>query len=103
MPADQALEQAAAVWRDPARPVGERVRALLGVMTLTEKIAQLGSVWVAVEGAAQVAPHQHELHDDPRDLAELLAAGIGQLTRVYGTRPVPPRTCAQALAGTQRR
>ena len=33
-------------WRDPARPVGERVQILLAEMTLEEKVAQLGSRWV---------------------------------------------------------
>ena len=33
-------------WRDPARPVAERVASLLSQLTLEEKIAQLGSVWL---------------------------------------------------------
>jgi len=33
-------------WRDPRRPVQEQVDALLTVMTLEEKVAQLGSRWV---------------------------------------------------------
>jgi len=39
-------EAAAEPWRDPSRPVTERVADLLGRMTLAEKLAQLGSVWV---------------------------------------------------------
>ena len=39
-------EAAAEPWRDPSRPVAERVADLLGRMTLAEKLAQLGSVWV---------------------------------------------------------
>jgi beta-xylosidase len=35
-----------APWRDPARPVAERVELLLREMTLAEKVAQLGSRWV---------------------------------------------------------
>jgi len=34
----------AQIWRDPARPSAERVADLLGRMTLTERLAQLGSV-----------------------------------------------------------
>ena len=33
-------------WTDTKRPLAERVEALLGEMTLDEKLAQLGSVWV---------------------------------------------------------
>ncbi|HXS62291.1 MAG TPA: hypothetical protein VN767_05415 [Streptosporangiaceae bacterium] len=39
-------EAAAEPGRDPPRPVTERVADLLGRMTLAEKLAQLGSVWV---------------------------------------------------------
>lgn len=34
-------------WADPGTAVGDRVDALLTVMTLEEKLAQLGSVWPA--------------------------------------------------------
>ena len=34
------------IYRDPTRPIPERVRDLLERMTLDEKIAQLGSAWV---------------------------------------------------------
>jgi hypothetical protein len=34
------------IYRDPTRSIPERVRDLLGHMTLDEKIAQLGSAWV---------------------------------------------------------
>ena len=38
------------VWQDPARPVDERVAALLGEMTLEEKLAQLASIWMGAAG-----------------------------------------------------
>ena len=37
-------EAAAEPWRDPSRPVAERVADLLGRMTLAEKLAQFGGV-----------------------------------------------------------
>jgi beta-xylosidase len=96
---------AAARWTDPALPTDERVDALLGEMTLVEKLAQLASVWVGVEcgedGGHQVAPHQHDMNDE-RSFQEITQHGIGQLTRVYGTRPVEPVDGARALAATQR-
>ena len=45
-------EAAAEPWRDPSRPVAERVADLLSRMTLAEKLAQLGSVWVGAAGDA---------------------------------------------------
>ena len=40
-------------------PLAERVEALLGEMTLDEKLGQLGSVWVGAElGSGNVAPMQ---------------------------------------------
>ncbi|NUT05698.1 MAG: hypothetical protein HOV76_19690, partial [Hamadaea sp.] len=35
------------IWRDVARPAADRVADLLARMTLEEKVAQLGSAWVA--------------------------------------------------------
>ena len=37
-------------WRDPGFPVDRRVADLLGRMTLEEKLAQLGSVWMGAAG-----------------------------------------------------
>ena len=36
----------AAPYRDASRPIAERVDDLLARMTLQEKLAQMGSVWV---------------------------------------------------------
>ena len=66
-----------AAWRDPARPLDERVEALVGAMTLDEKLAQLYGVWVGAsdDGHADVAPHQHDLNDDV-DLDAILPSGL---------------------------
>src|ERR1700754_2788356 len=46
-------------WTDTERPLPERVEALLAEMTLEEKLAQLGRVWVGAElGSGNVAPMQ---------------------------------------------
>src|SRR5207244_2806045 len=83
------------------RPVAERVADLLGRMTLAEKLAQLGSVWVgaAGDGADGFAPMQHEFSAELPPLDDLIQDGMGQLTRVFGTRPVPPTAGMLALAG----
>lgn len=89
-------------WRDPAAGTGERVRALMARMTLREKLAQLYGIWVGIDSGGEVAPHQHDFVDPEVDFDELVRHGIGQLTRVFGTRPVDPVVGAHSLARTQR-
>ncbi|WP_308796955.1 beta-xylosidase/alpha-l-arabinosidase [Agromyces silvae] len=93
-----------APWRDPARPVAERVADLIGRMSLDEKLAQLYGVWVGAsdDGGGDVAPHQHDLNDDV-DLDALLPSGLGQLTRPFGTAPVDAAVGALSLARMQER
>lgn len=92
-----------AAWRDSSLPVGERVHALMERMTLDEKLAQLYGVWVGASNeGGDVAPHQHDLDDDV-DLEALLPAGLGQLTRPFGTTPVDAAVGAASLARAQQR
>ena len=89
-------------WRDPSRPVPERVADLLGRMTLAEKLAQLSAVWLNDPAdSGQVAPLQGEFTDGSPMFAELIRDGLGQLTRVFGTRPVTPAGGVEALAALQ--
>jgi beta-xylosidase len=91
-------------WRDPARTAGERVADLLCRMTLEEKIAQLGSVWMGASGDGDgVAPMQDQFFDldDQPPFEELVKNGLGQLTRVFGTRPVEAARAMSALATLQ--
>lgn len=90
-------------WQDAGLPITARVEALIAEMTLEEKIAQLYGVWVgASDEPEDVAPHQHEM-DDAIDLDELLPAGLGQLTRQFGTAPIDAATAAFSLMRTQER
>lgn len=93
-----------AAWRDAARPLDERVDALIAEMALDEKLAQLYGVWVGAsdDGHADVAPHQHDLNDDV-DLDALLPAGLGQVTRPFGTAPVDAAVGALSLVRMQER
>jgi beta-glucosidase len=70
------LSVAAQPYLDPALAVADRVDDLLGRMTLEEKLAQLGSIWVfeVLDGDRL----------DPGKAQERLGAGIGQITRVAG-------------------
>lgn len=79
----------------------ERVRALLADMTLDEKLAQLVGFWVD-KGDELVAPMAGEM-GNPGAYEEITANGLGQLTRVYGTRPVEPTERAAWLWSEQRR
>ncbi|WP_217559436.1 glycoside hydrolase family 3 N-terminal domain-containing protein [Streptomyces sp. GbtcB6] len=89
-------------WSDPARPVEERVEALLARLTLEEKVAQLGSAWEDVEPAGpEVAPGTN-LFGRVGDLDETARHGLGQLTRPYGTLPRPALDHARVLAERQR-
>jgi beta-xylosidase len=91
-------------WRDPALPVADRLADLLTRMTLAEKLAQLAGIWIKTGGEDddQVAPMQSEFAETA-PLEELIANGVGQLTRVFGTAPVTPADGVQALARLQRR
>lgn len=82
-------------------PVSERVRALHAEMTLDEKLAQLVGYWVD-KGDELVAPMAGE-RGNPGRYEDVTAHGIGQLTRVYGTRPVDPVERANWLWAEQRR
>ncbi|MFJ4294877.1 glycoside hydrolase family 3 N-terminal domain-containing protein [Curtobacterium sp. NPDC089689] len=72
-------------------------------MTLEEKTAQLVGYWLDQNGV--VAPMQGEMAaaQDGTTLAEITRHGIGQFTRVYGTRPVEPDERAAWLWAEQRR
>lgn len=79
----------------------ERVSALLASMTLEEKLAQLVGFWVD-KGDELVAPMAGEM-GNPGAYADATVHGLGQLTRVYGTRPVEPVERAAWLWAEQRR
>jgi beta-xylosidase len=106
------------VWADPSRPAWQRVDDLLRRMTLEEKVAQLGSFWVneppadieerperasngrgtrEIQGAPGMSPMQSQFSDGRLPLAEVIQNGLGQLTRVFGTRPVAPAVAARTL------
>jgi beta-glucosidase len=81
-------------YRDPSLPVEERVDDLLARMTDAEKAAQLGSVWM------------FELAGDGRlsreKTSELLAEGIGQVTRISGASSLGRAEAAEFANAVQR-
>ena len=62
------------LYRDPAAGIGERVTDLLGRMTIEEKVAQLGAIWLTA------LVRDGDLDADR--VAGKLADGIGQVTRI---------------------
>jgi beta-xylosidase len=90
-------------WQDPARSAEERVADLLSRMTLEEKIAQLGSIWMGASGDGDgVAPMQDQFFSFEQPPFEAqIKNGLGQLTRVFGTRPVDASAGMRALAALQ--
>lgn len=91
-----------APWRDTRLAPAERAAALVAVMTLEEKIAQLVGVWVGADASGGgVAPHQADLTQDVPPWDTLVQHGLGQLTRPFGTVPVDPVSGARSLAASQ--
>ncbi|HWP66521.1 MAG TPA: glycoside hydrolase family 3 N-terminal domain-containing protein [Candidatus Limnocylindria bacterium] len=83
-----------AAYRDPARAVDERVADLLARMTLEEKVAQLGGVWVT-----------ELVRDDRFDEArasERLRHGTGHITRIGASTGLGPRGAAELANAVQR-
>ncbi|MEQ4721838.1 glycoside hydrolase family 3 N-terminal domain-containing protein [Nonomuraea sp. B19D2] len=87
-------------WRDARLSPAERAEALIPLMTLEEKIAQLVGVWVGADASGGgVAPHQEEMAGV--EWREVIANGLGQLTRPFGSAPVDPVAGARSLAASQ--
>lgn len=74
-------------YRDTSLTISERVANLIGVMTLPEKIAQLGSCW------------SFDLRTlgklDMQKVKKILKPGIGQITRVAGASTLDPVSAAK--------
>ena len=89
-------------WRDTNLPLPQRVADLLSRMTLQEKVGQLYGVWAGADPKGDgVAPHQHELVTADVPWSDLIAHGLGHLTRPFGTVPVDPAMGARSLARAQ--
>ena len=77
---------APAPYRDPEREPDARLKDLLGRMTLEEKLAQLGGVWpsdlIGEDGFEEARA------------AELLAHGIGHITRIGVSTGLEPSASA---------
>ncbi|MEV5750025.1 glycoside hydrolase family 3 N-terminal domain-containing protein [Actinoallomurus sp. NPDC052308] len=72
-------------------------------MTVEEKAAQLVGYWaVSARPGEEVAPLPDDFGEPP-PLDDVIKAGLGQLTRVFGTAPIPPAEGASRLRELQAR
>ncbi|MEO3768903.1 glycoside hydrolase family 3 N-terminal domain-containing protein [Micromonospora sp. B9E7] len=92
----------AAPWRDSRLSPTERAEALVPMMSLEEKVAQLVGVWVGADATGEgVAPHQSDMISETPQWSSVIRYGLGQLTRPFGTAPVDPVLGARSLAASQ--
>ncbi len=82
----------------------DRPAAILERMTLEEKLAQLVGLWVGAGADGDVvAPLQDAmLGESAPEFTSFASAGLGHITRMFGTRPVEPATGRRALREAQR-
>jgi beta-glucosidase len=75
------------IYLDKNRTVDERVKNLLSIMTIEEKIAQLGSAWIyeILEGK----------EFSEKKASKLMGNGIGQITRLGGASNFSPDESAR--------
>src|SRR6266849_3203430 len=83
----------ASLYRDPNASVDDRVEDLLSIMTLDEKLAQLGCLWSTAfvnKGAF-----------DPDIITEKMPHGIGQITRIGASTGLHPHESAAFMNSIQ--
>ncbi|HEX6477395.1 MAG TPA: glycoside hydrolase family 3 N-terminal domain-containing protein [Ktedonobacteraceae bacterium] len=82
------------LYRDPNAPIEERVEHLLSLMTLDEKLAQLGCLW----STAFVSAGSF----DPDAVAEMMPHGIGEVTRIGASTGLHPQESAALMNAIQK-
>ncbi|MDD3410731.1 MAG: glycoside hydrolase family 3 N-terminal domain-containing protein [Eubacteriales bacterium] len=83
------------MYKDASLSPKERAKELLGLMTLEEKCAQLGSIW-----AYEVVTNDRY---DEKKADEKFADGMGQITRLGGCTSLKPQAAARLGNQMQRR
>jgi beta-glucosidase-like glycosyl hydrolase len=92
-------------YQDRAKTVSERVKDLVGRMTVDEKIAQMHAFWLILSEDGKHRPRANDEFtgsSDPDRLQRLLSDGLGQITRPLGSHGVDPRKGVRALNRLQR-
>lgn len=92
------------LWNNPSLTTEERVGALLGAMTIDEKVGQLASYWPKPEDttniSGDVAPMETAMGAG-LSWFESITSGLGHLTRNFGTAPVSAAEGIAALRARQ--
>ncbi len=96
------------IYKDPSKPVDERVNDLLYRMTVEEKILQLTSIWLSFdpekgEMAPTIMGDDLDKNAVGLDIVYYMRSGIGQITRAFGSRPVDPVNGSKTLNRIQKR
>jgi beta-glucosidase len=81
------------LYRDPNAPIEERVANLLSLMTLDEKLAQLGCLWSTAFISAG--------NFDPDKVAAMMPHGIGEVTRIGASTGLHPQESAALMNAIQ--
>ena len=91
-------------YKNAALPIAERVKDLLGRMTLEEKIAQMHAFWLILseDGNHQVRGDGFIGKSDANTLQQRLKSGLGQITRPLGSHSVDARQGVRALNALQK-
>ncbi|HET6439236.1 MAG TPA: glycoside hydrolase family 3 N-terminal domain-containing protein [Anaeromyxobacter sp.] len=91
-------------YLDPSRPPEERARDLLARMSLPEKLAQLHALWLILseDGDHRARADGFIGAGDPDRVREMLAQGLGQISRPLGSHVVEPRRGVRALNRLQK-
>src|SRR5207248_11617040 len=92
-PPSRSTHMSTPLYRDPNASVEERVENLLALMTLDEKLAQLGCLW----STAFVSTGSF----DPHTVAEKMPHGIGEVTRIGASTGLHPQESATLMNAIQ--
>jgi len=82
------------LYSDPNASIEDRVENLLVLMTLDEKLAQLGCVWSTTFVSTGTF--------DPNVVAEMIPHGIGQVTRIAASTGLHPQESATYMNALQK-
>src|SRR5690625_4970533 len=89
-------------WHDTSKSPKQRAAALIELMTLEGKLAQLvGRCAGADAGGAGSAAHQADAASPVPQAAVVLRPGLGHMTSPYGTVPVDPAAGVKSLHQSQ--
>src|SRR5258708_25531303 len=90
----RSINMSTPLYRDPNASVEERVENLLALMTLDEKLAQLGCLW----STSFVSTGTF----DPDAVVEQMPHGIGQVTRIGASTGLHPQESALFMNAIQK-